>query len=60
MAKFEEARKALNGASAGLAIAVAFVNVALLVVKLVQTVTEEVPVLQSDAEETESLEESES
>ena len=60
MAKFEETRKALNNASAGLAIAVAFVNVALLVVKLVQTVTEEVPVLQNEAEGTEEIEESES
>lgn len=34
------------GASTGLAVAVAFLNVALVVVKLVQTVTEEAPKLE--------------
>ncbi len=33
------------GASTGLAVAIAFLNVALLVVKLVETVTEEAPKL---------------
>ena len=56
MAKFEGTRKVLNGASTGLAVAVAFVNVALLLVKLVQTVSEEVPVLESECEGTEELE----
>lgn len=35
------------GASTGLAVAVAFLNVALLVVKLVETVSEEAPKLES-------------
>ena len=42
MSKYESARKAINGAGTGLAVAVAFFNVALLIVKLVQTVTEEI------------------
>lgn len=41
MSKYEDVRKVLNGAGTGLAVAVAFFNVALLLVKLVQTVTEE-------------------
>jgi len=56
MSKISDARKILNGASTGLAVAVAFVNVALLLVKLVQTVSEEVPVLESECEGTEELE----
>ncbi|MBR2674392.1 MAG: hypothetical protein IKE52_02925 [Mogibacterium sp.] len=48
MSKFDRTRRALNGASAGLAVAVAFFNVALLVVKLVQTVTEETSLLEDD------------
>lgn len=38
------------GASTGLTVAVAFLNVALLVVKLVQTVSEEVPKLEEKSE----------
>ena len=38
--------KKAAGASTGLAVAVAFLNVALLVVKLVETVSEEAPKLQ--------------
>ena len=38
------------GASTGLAVAIAFLNVALLVVKLVETVTEEAPKLDHDKE----------
>ena len=41
MSKYDGARKALNGAGTGLAVAVAFLNVALLIVQLVKTVTEE-------------------
>lgn len=40
---FERTRKAVNGASAGLAVAVAFLNVALLIVQLVKTVSEDKP-----------------
>ena len=36
------------GASTGLTVAIAFLNVALLVVKLVETVTEEVPKLEKE------------
>ena len=36
------------GVSAGLTVAIAFLNVALLVVKLVETVSEEAPKLQKD------------
>ena len=39
MSKYDGARKALNGAGTGLAVAVAFLNVALLIVK---TVSEEI------------------
>lgn len=42
MSKYDGARKALNGAGTGLAVAVAFLNVALLIVKLVKTVSEEI------------------
>ena len=41
MSKYDGARKALNGAGTGLAVAVAFLNVALLIVQLVKTVTED-------------------
>ena len=56
MSKFEGTRKALNNASTGLAVAVAFVNVALLLVKLMQTVSEEIPMLESESESTEEIE----
>jgi hypothetical protein len=56
MSKFEGTRKALNNASTGLAVAVAFVNVALLLVKLVQTVSEELPALESEGEDVEEIE----
>lgn len=48
--------KKASAASTGLAVAVAFLNTALLVVKLVQTVSEEAPKLE-DKEEQKKLEE---
>lgn len=38
---FEKTRKAVTGASAGIAVAAAFINVALIIVQLVKTVTED-------------------
>lgn len=40
------------GASTGIAVAAAFMNVALIVVKLVQTVSEEMPKLEGDEQKT--------
>ena len=48
MSKYEDARKALQGAGTGLAVAVAFFNVALLIVQLVKTVTEDNVIAEED------------
>ena len=59
MSKFDKTRKALQGASAGRATAIAFLNVAMIVVKLVQTVTEDSTILESGGE-SDQIEDSES
>ena len=41
MINLKKINKELTGVSAGLTVAIAFVNIALLVVKIVKTVTEE-------------------
>ena len=50
--KIEKARDVMQGASTGLAVAIAFFNVALLLVQLVKTVSEdESSPLKTEAEE---------
>lgn len=58
MSKFDKTRKALQGASAGIATAIAFLNVAMIVVKLVQTVTEDTTILETEGD-AEQIEENE-
>ncbi|MBP3895942.1 MAG: hypothetical protein J6D07_05700 [Mogibacterium sp.] len=51
MAKYEGTRKLLQGASTGIAVAVAFLNAALIIVKIIQTVTDEADELALKSEE---------
>lgn len=51
MASYEKTRKLLQGASTGIAVAVAFMNAALIIVKILQTVTEESAELAAESEE---------
>lgn len=48
MKDLKRTRNILTGASVGVAVAAAFVNVALIVVKLVQTVTDDAPVKKAE------------
>ena len=48
MTKLEKAKKVMTGASTGIAVAVAFLNVALLVAELVKTVSADESLMQAD------------
>ena len=45
---FDKTKKVMTGASTGIAVAAAFINVALLIVQLVKTVSEDEPKPESE------------